>query len=404
MLEVNRSVLYELRIVPSPERELAQGEIRVSVSSFGLTANNVTYAVFGEMMAYWRFFPAPGGPEWGVVPVWGFGEVVESTVGGIDVGERIYGYLPMATELVMAPERVGSGSFVDAAAHRRELPAVYNRYARCGGDPGYTVELEDAQMLLQPLFTTSFLIDDFLADSEFFGAGRIVLTSASSKTAFGTAHLLHRRGGLEIVGLTSASNAPFVEDLGCYDRVLTYDQIERLGDEDGDAVLLDFAGDQQTVQLIHHRLGDRAASLCGDRRHALGRRTIGRGTAAGATTGVLLRPRTGAAADRRMGCRTASGNGSVHGGASSSPSPSIISTSATIKAWKRRVRCIRPSWAAPPPAGSPTWSDSTDPGGGPAQLSAPPGATAALCAAASMANPSSIETCGVHPSTSRVRR
>jgi NADPH:quinone reductase-like Zn-dependent oxidoreductase len=257
VLEVNRSELYELRIVPSPERELAQGEIRVSVSSFGLTANNVTYAVFGEMMAYWRFFPAPGGPEWGVVPVWGFGEVVESRVGGIDVGERIYGYLPMATELVMAPERVGSGSFVDAAAHRRELPAVYNRYARCGGDPGYTVELEDAQMLLQPLFTTSFLIDDFLADSEFFGAGRIVLTSASSKTAFGTAHLLHRRGGLEIVGLTSASNAPFVEDLGCYDRVLTYDQIERLGDQDGDAVLLDFAGDQQTVQLIHHRLGVR---------------------------------------------------------------------------------------------------------------------------------------------------
>ena len=41
--------------------------------------------------------------------------------------------------------------------------------------------------------------------------------------------MLHRnrakRGDYEIVGLTSEGNVGFVESLGCYDRVLAYEEI-----------------------------------------------------------------------------------------------------------------------------------------------------------------------------------
>jgi hypothetical protein len=48
----------------------APGRIRCRIAHFAFTANNITYAVFGESMRYWQFFPADDG--WGCIPVWGF--------------------------------------------------------------------------------------------------------------------------------------------------------------------------------------------------------------------------------------------------------------------------------------------------------------------------------------------
>ena len=62
-------------------------------------------------------------------------------------------------------------------------------------DPFYTRDSESAQALLRPLFITSWLIDDFLADNNFFGADTMLLSSASSKTAYGTAFQLRQRAG-----------------------------------------------------------------------------------------------------------------------------------------------------------------------------------------------------------------
>ncbi|MBN0091513.1 DUF2855 family protein, partial [Pseudomonas aeruginosa] len=116
---------------------------------------------------------------------------------------------------------------VDASEHRRNLPSVYNQYLRCSSDPLYRASDEALQMLLRPLFTTPFLLDDFLAEHAFFGATDLLLSSASSKTAIGLAFLLQRnraqRGqDYRIVGLTSAGNRAFVEGLGCYDELLAY--------------------------------------------------------------------------------------------------------------------------------------------------------------------------------------
>ena len=109
------------------------------------------------------------------------------------------------------------------------------------------------QALLRPLFITSWLIDDFLDDNDFFGAAaRVLLSSASSKTAYGTAFQLAQRAGIEVVGLTSADNRAFCESLGCYSRVLSYDQLDQLP-ADTPCVYVDFAGNAQLRREIHTR-------------------------------------------------------------------------------------------------------------------------------------------------------
>lgn len=208
--------------------------------------------MFGEAMRYWQFFPATES-AWGVIPVWGFATVAESAVESIVVGERFYGYLPTATHLIVQPDRVNAGGFVDAADHRAELPAVYNQYSRCSTDPGYRPNREAEQMILRPLFFTSYLIDDFLDDNAFFGAARVILSSASSKTAYGTAFCLSQRKNIEVVGLTSAKNLDFVRSLGCYQQVLTYDEIGALSPT-VPSVYVDFSGNVALRRALHTQL------------------------------------------------------------------------------------------------------------------------------------------------------
>jgi hypothetical protein len=252
---IARGDLHETRFEDTPAAAPDPGQAVLSVDRFGLTSNNITYAAFGEAMSYWNFFPAPDG--WGRMPVWGFATVAESRAEGLEEGTRIYGYLPPSSELVVTPERVGPHGFVDAAAHRAALPGAYNSYLRADADPSYDPGREDQQMLLRPLFFTSWLIDDFLRDSNIFGAGSVVLSSASSKTASGLAFLLSRDGGPEVIGLTSARGADYARSIGVYDAVLTYDELDDL--PAGRAVYVDMSGDAAVREGVHRRYGDELA-------------------------------------------------------------------------------------------------------------------------------------------------
>jgi len=107
---------------------------------------------------------------------------------------------------------------MDTVAHRQERSPIYNQYTKTHMDPTYKKEHEGLISLFRPLFTTSFLLDDYQAENSFFGAESIILSSASSKTAIGTAHLLAKRSEhVSVIGLTSKANMAFVESLGCYD-------------------------------------------------------------------------------------------------------------------------------------------------------------------------------------------
>jgi hypothetical protein len=227
----------------------------VKIDRFAFTANNITYALLGEQLKYWQLFPAPVG--FGIIPVWGFGDVIASRHPLVPEGERLFGTFPMATHLVIEAGDVGKRSLRDAAPHREGVAAVYNAYARISNDPTFAGRQGDQQALLRPLFMLSFLVDDYLAENGCFGASRVILSSASSKTAIGLAHLLHtRREGLRVIGLTSPANAAFVRSLGCYDDVLAYDDIETL-DTTSPSVFVDMAGNAALRARLHRHLGDR---------------------------------------------------------------------------------------------------------------------------------------------------
>ncbi len=247
-LLVDRSDLAATTVAEVPTPIPAEGQVLLRVDRVGMTANNVTYAVFGEAMHYWDFFPASDG--FGRVPLWGFCSVEASTVEAVPVGTRLYGYLPTSSHLLVEPSRADERGFRDASAHRQHLPSPYNGLTTTTHDPAYDGDREDLQVLYRPLFMTSFVLADFLTDNDLFGARQVVLSSASSKTSYGAAFLLE---GVHRVGLTSAGNKAFTEGLGCYDQVLTYDEIASLAGDP--TVYVDVAGDTRLRRAVHEQLG-----------------------------------------------------------------------------------------------------------------------------------------------------
>ena len=120
-------------------------------------------------MRYWDFFPPSSGGGWGRIPAFGFGEVVASERPDVEPDVRVYGYFPMSEHLVVSPDRVDGRGFFDGAAHRRPMASAYNHYLRTDADASYDPDREAQQMLLRPLFFTSYLVEDLLADNEDFG-------------------------------------------------------------------------------------------------------------------------------------------------------------------------------------------------------------------------------------------
>ncbi len=278
--------------------QLPDDALLIKIDRFAFTANNITYAVLGDQLKYWQLFPAP--ESFGNIPVWGFGDVIASRHPGISEGESLFGYFPMATHLVIEAADVSKRGLRDAAAHRQGVAPVYNIYARVSGDAAYAGRQGDYQALLRPLFMLSFLVDDFLAENEFYGARSVILSSASSKTAFGLAHLLHTlRKGIRVIGLTSAANADFVGSLGCYDEVVTYDRVTSMP-SDQPVAFVDMAGNSALRETLHRHFGDADEILRTDRAHP-SRHLAGRAAIAGRQAGLVLRARPDSQTRQGMG-------------------------------------------------------------------------------------------------------
>jgi hypothetical protein len=266
VLEVDRANCGETRLVETPIEPLGQDQVRLRVDRFALTANNVTYAVLGDMLGYWDFFPVEasaddGGRAWGRVPAMGWADVVESTHPAVATGGRYYGWFPMAryADLTVSPTADG---LRDDGAHRLAHAPVYRSYVETGHDPMYPIvesdrlgDAEDRHALLRGLFLTGFLADCFFADREYFGTDATVVLSASSKTAIGFAQRASERGVGTVVGVTSTGNAEFVRSLGWYTDVVSYDDIASLPLVD--AVSVDMAGDAAVLAAVHGHFGER---------------------------------------------------------------------------------------------------------------------------------------------------
>ncbi|MFM8354293.1 MAG: DUF2855 family protein, partial [Gammaproteobacteria bacterium] len=71
----------------------------------------------------------------------------------------------------------------------------------------------------------------------------------------------NRRDNCRVIGLTSAEHVGFVQSLGCYDQVVTYDQLSTLPRER--AVFVDMAGNSTVRAALHHHYHDLLAYSCG---------------------------------------------------------------------------------------------------------------------------------------------
>lgn len=243
----------DTRIAELPaDGELREGEVRLALDRFSLTTNNITYAAYGDAIGYWRVFPT-GEDDFGMMPVWGFADVAASRAPGIDVGARVFGYFPMADTLVVQAEKISRGGFADGSPWRKAVPDIYNRYVLCAADRNYAVELENSEALFRPLFITSYTAVDFLRENDFFGARRIVVSSASSKTAYGAAWCL-ADDDVELIALTGARNRAFVEGLDAYDAVQGYEAVETLR-AGVPTLYLDLTGDAALRRRVHAHFG-----------------------------------------------------------------------------------------------------------------------------------------------------
>jgi hypothetical protein len=238
---------------------LEESEVLVAIERFAFTANNITYGLLGRRtrdlaFGYWDFFPFAG--AWGQLPVWGVGEVIASRHGELRGGEKLYGFYPMATHLTLSIGSVMGAAVVDTSAHRRDLPATYNHYVRTAQGLPFDDATLDAYMILRPPFSLSFCCAMYLEEQHWFGARRVVISSASSKAALGLALLLKeaRPDGLEVIGLTSAARVRQLESFGMYDRVAGYDQVSALPNNTP-TVLVDIANAAVTTRAVHDRLG-----------------------------------------------------------------------------------------------------------------------------------------------------
>ncbi|MBW4435293.1 MAG: DUF2855 family protein [Pelatocladus maniniholoensis HA4357-MV3] len=234
------------------DADLKSDQVLLKVDKFALTANNISYALVGEALGYWDFFPAAE-EAWGRIPAWGFAEVVRSKKDSVAEGDRLFGFVPMSTHLILQPDIVSQEGFIDASLHRSKFPPLYNQYQLLKHNSLYVPEQEDLWALFWPLFMSAFVLNEFLNENNFFDTQAILISSASSKTAIGLAFLLsqNQNSQCEVIGLTSSRNLSFVESLGYYNQVLTYDQMQLLP-SNLSVVYVDIAGDGDVLSTLYN--------------------------------------------------------------------------------------------------------------------------------------------------------
>ncbi|TFK72424.1 hypothetical protein BDN72DRAFT_815966 [Pluteus cervinus] len=263
-------------LVNSPiPRSIPPDHVLIRVDRFGFSANNITYQALGEHphFRYFDFHPAPethpvSPHTHGLIPVWGFGTILESTHPKIHAGERVYGYLAPTRYLVVSVSSsdVNKHAFYVPRPHLPPDRRPYNQIIRCANDPTYDPNpvIEDVTMLYRPLFWTAYWCEDWLSSTNYRnGATTILISSASSKTAFCLAYLIRKRlarqtdginPNTKVIGLTSRKNVAFTQKLGFYHEVLEYDTFVNApllqGKGNRKRIYLDVAGNDNLNERI----------------------------------------------------------------------------------------------------------------------------------------------------------
>ncbi|CRK59442.1 Bll1370 protein [Alloactinosynnema sp. L-07] len=246
-----RNDLSRARLRPRAGDPLRDGQIRLSVEKFALTANNATYARLGDSeLPFWEAFPAPTG--YGRIPVWGTVSVAESRHPAIAVGERFFGYVPMSSHHVVEVPQSTEDGFFDLTPQRADFMHPWYRTYRRAWEVD---DLDDHRTVLRPLFTAAFTVANLIAAHVADGGRTVVVTSASSKTAITVATQLVGLVGLRLVGVTASHRVGFVAGLDVFDTVVGYDAVDTIQADGKPVLVVDIAGDIKHLGAIHAHFG-----------------------------------------------------------------------------------------------------------------------------------------------------
>ena len=255
--QVRKDNIRETRWHEYDAPALEDGDVLLAVDTFAVTANNVTYAVFGDAMQYWNFFPA--GDGWGRVPMWGFATVADSKAEGVSPGQRVFGYVPASNAFIARKVTAAGIAFRDNADQRAGLAPIYNTYTFTTDDPAYTSDTEAEQMLYRPLFATGWWLSDLITRHE-SNLASAMITSASSKTSLAMAWSLNASDkDIKTIGLTSAGNILFTEGTGLYEKTVAYGDINSL-EISAPTSVTDMRGSQSIRLAVHEHFGDALAA------------------------------------------------------------------------------------------------------------------------------------------------
>ncbi|OAK95069.1 hypothetical protein IQ06DRAFT_297945 [Phaeosphaeriaceae sp. SRC1lsM3a] len=244
----------------------------ISIRPFilGQTTNNLTYARFGAFMGWYDIYPLPSSipapfndtATYGRVPAWGYAEIVASNVPGIDVGQTVYGYLPIGTATetfsVDFAEHQGkkmSTQLLVTSEHRQHVWKVYNRYHLCPpldqliDERGGGIDNLGWDALMSGLFATGYNMNRHAfaweeelrihpsGEGEWTGQDAdlegsvVVVLNASGKTGRGFSYCLRQDRPKEyqpkaIVGVGSEASVGVLNESGLYDKVVRNDEAE----------------------------------------------------------------------------------------------------------------------------------------------------------------------------------
>nr|OQO16020.1 hypothetical protein B0A51_17805 [Rachicladosporium sp. CCFEE 5018] len=123
---------------PSPVHPLAEGHVKARASLVSLTSNNLAYARLGSSWDWWSGYQVPSSlpppyndaSQYGIVPTWGYGEVLASRVPGLELGTQLWGFWPsnsMAVDFKLVPDEP-EGHWRDVTKSRAGMMSYYHRY------------------------------------------------------------------------------------------------------------------------------------------------------------------------------------------------------------------------------------------------------------------------------------
>ena len=290
---IAKANISEHTVVPLPASSLPalnDGHIRVQTTMISLSSNNLSYAQLGSVRYWWDAYPLPSGlpspyndpSQYGIDPAWGYGEVLESKIDGVQVGTLLWGFwptydLPVDLQLVPADAK---GHWIETSEHRQRLMTLYQRYVVVDSELRLNAlkqgHLEDMlrEAALRPVWEAGHLLNEFVfgtppihplgtekwdENDADLSSAVVVSLSASGKTARGfTNALINRRspgkGPLGLLGITSIKNSNFIPKASFPTKTVLY---EKLADNE----TMDWIANTRPNKIVVADFGGRGDSL-----------------------------------------------------------------------------------------------------------------------------------------------